>query len=354
MTPRRLSAPLVLWLLAATLAAGPAAWAQSPGASEDNVSTLLEAQPLSILKNAPRVAVAGFRVAFVTKNGAAARSSSAFSNLGASTGGTRTVTQAANARVDVELQNIDAARMQAIADQAYADFMTSLQASGRPVVPMAEMQASAGWAQIERTPTDKPYETSPTGTAKHYTFASPQSLPLWFGHFDAPLGDRAAFSLGNWRALNQISVDTGAVVVVPQLVVDFAEVSSSGNSLWRTQAEVGAKSGMSIEALNTKLLVFHAKIAMAGELGAATLKEPLPLPGEFGEFVDITDEATKTGMAVANALTTALTMLSGTQGTVRSVQKQALKAQPDAYQGLALDGARRVGALFAKAIAESN
>lgn len=343
---------LALLTLALSLPLSSAAQTAAP--AEENVAALLEAQPLSILKNAPRVAVAGFRVAFVTKNAASAASRAAFSNMGHSTGGIRTVTQSANARVDVELQNIDAARMQAIADQAYADFMAALQASGRPVVPMAEMQASAGWAQIERTPADKPYETSPTGTKKHYTFVSPQALPLWFGHFDTPLGDRAPFALGNWRALNQISVDTGAVVVVPQLVVDFAEVSTSGNSLWRKSAEVGAKSGMSIEALNTKLLVFHAKIAMAGDLGAANLKEALPLPGEFGEFVDITDESTKTGVAVANALSTALTMLSGTQGTVRSVQKQALKAQPDAYQGLALDGARRVGGLFVKAIAASN
>ena len=264
--------------LTLSLACG-AAFAQAPegaasapsAADEPAVESLLDPSALKILASAPRVVVAGFRVAFVTRNAASAHSRSAFSNLGHSAGGgMRTVTQAAVARVDVALQNVDDARMQAIVERAYADFMAALQATGRPVVPLAEMQASAGWQQLEFTPTDKPYVTSPTGTQKHYRFAAPQALPLWFGHFDAPLGDRAPFSLGNWRALNQLSVDTGAVVIVPQLVVDFADLSSSGNSMWRRQAEVGAKSGMSIEAANSKLLIFHAKIAMAGDLGSAT------------------------------------------------------------------------------------
>jgi hypothetical protein len=137
---------------------------------------------------------------------------------------------------------------------------------------------------------------------------------------------------------------------VPQLIVDFASVTSSGNSFWRTSAEVGAKQAMSIEQGNSKLLVFHAQKPQFGDLGAAMLKEGLPLPGEFGAFVDVTDESTKTGVAVANTLTTVFTMLSGTQGTVRSVQKSALKADPAAYEALALEGARRVGALYARAI----
>lgn len=348
-----LLALLPLCLLLPTPAARAQATSEAPAAvvvTDDEVATLLAPQALGILKNAPRIAVAGFRVAFVTRNAASATSRAAFSNLGHSSGGARSVTQAAVARVDVELQDIDDARMQAIAEQAYADFMVALAASGRPVVPMAEMQASAGWSQIDRTPADKPYQTSPTGTNKHYRFFAPRALPLWFGHFDTPMGDKAAFSLGNWRALNQLSVDTQAVVIVPQLVVDFAQLSTSGRSMWRSQAEVGAQSGMSIEAHNSKLLIFHARIALAGDLGAAALQEGLPLPGEFGEFVDITDESTKTGVAVANALSTALTMFTGHQGTVRSRQTQALKARPEVYQALALQGARRVGALYVKAL----
>lgn len=337
-------------------ASAPAASAPPPAptsASAEELAALLPASSLALLKAAPRIAVAGFRVAFVTQNAASAHSRAAFSNLGhSSPGGMRTVTQAAVARVDVELQNIDDARMQAIAEQAYADFMTALAASGRPLVPMAEMQASAGWAQLERTPADKPYQTSPTGTQKHYRFFAPQALPLWFGHFDTPMGDKAPFSLGNWRALNQLSVDTQAVVIVPQLVVDFAQLSTSGRSMWRSKAEVGAQGGMSIEAQNTKLWMFHAKIALAGDLASAPLQEGLPLPGDFGEFVDVTDDTTKTGVAVANALTTALTIFGGRQGTVQSRSKQALKAQPEAYQTLALDGARRVGALYVRAIAQ--
>ncbi len=325
--------------------AGASARAQEPTAAD--VANLLEAKPLALLQKAPRVAVAGFRVGFVVRNGASAQSRAAFSNLG---GGSR-VQQAASASIEVTLDNIDRARMQAIAERAYADFTVALKASGRTLVPPEELQASPGWKEIEATPqTDKPYQNNLTMSKKTYAFVSPQALPLWFGHFDQPLGDKGPFALGNWRAMNRLSTDLGAVVVVPQIVVDFAEVSTSGNSMWRSSAEVGAKGAMSIERGLTTMWIFHATRPEFGDFGSAQLKEGLPLPGDFGEFVETTEESTKTANAVGNAVTGLFTMLTGAQGTVKSSQKQTLKAKPEVYEALSVAGAQRVGALFAKAM----
>ncbi len=232
--------------------------------------------------------------------------------------------------MEVTLENVDFARMQAIADKAYADFLTRLATTGRTILPRDRLQASDGYKKLELTAStaEKPYTVSP--------------LP--------PIGDKTAFALGNWRALNQLSVDTGAVVLVPQIVIDFADVSSSGNSMWKSSASVGAKSAMSIEPLYTRLGTFYAKIAMAGPLGISSLQEGLSIPGDFGELVDITDQKTKDTVAMGNALSGALSMLSGTSGTVRSVTKSALKARPDAYEELALGGVARINQLFAKVL----
>ncbi len=318
----------------------------------EQVSGLLDTRPLrETLPNSNNVVVAGFRVAFVTRNGASARSGSGLANLGnttASGSGARTITQSANASMEVTLENVDFARMQAIADRAYADFMSRLAKTGKTIVPMDRLRATDGFQKLELTAstTEKPYTVSPVGTAKHYTIVSPTALPLWFGHFDLPLGDKSAFALGNWRALNQLSVDTGAVVIVPQIVIDFADVSSSGNSLWKSSASVGAKSAMSIEPLYTRLGTFYAKIAMAGPLGVTSLREGLSIPGDFGELVDVTDQKTKDSVAMGNALSGALSMLSGTSGTVRSVTKSALKARPDAYEELSMGGIARINQLY--------
>lgn len=355
----------LLLLTAMALSTHPA-WAQGASTSlptqpltdltPQQVSALLDTKALrETLPNSNSVVVAGFRVVFVTRNAASARSGSGLANLGnttASGSGTRTITQSANASIEVTLENVDFARMQAIADKAYADFLSRLAATGRTIVPMDRMRASEGFQRLELTAStaEKPYSVKPVATAKHYTVVSPSALPLWFGHFDLPLGDKAAFSLGNWRALNQLSVDTGAVVLVPQIVIDFADVSSSGSSMWRSTASVGAKSAMSIEPVYTRLGTFFAKIAMAGPLGIAALQEGLSLPGEFGELVDITDQQTKDNVALANALGGALSMLSGTRGTVRSVTKSALRARPDAYEELAVGGAMRINQLFVGAL----
>jgi hypothetical protein len=63
------------------------------------------------------------------------------------------------------------------------------------------------------------------------------------------------------------------------------------------------------------------------DLGAAPLKAGLP--GELGGFadvIDVTDETTRTGVQVAKALSSALTMFTGRQGTVRSRRKRAARS----------------------------
>jgi hypothetical protein len=98
---------------------------------------------LRILRKAPAISVAGYRVAFVVSNNTFAHSigGNAFS------------------RTIVTLSGVDTPDLQQIADEAYADLMQRLAATGRPVVPPEQVTASKGWAKLEKVePTgDEPY-----------------------------------------------------------------------------------------------------------------------------------------------------------------------------------------------------
>src|SRR5688572_1018436 len=92
------------------------------------------AKTVTAFAKSNRVAVAGFRVVFVTHNEARAFVRASYMP-GRDTGSAR-------AKMEVDLKGVDDATLQAITDQAYALFLDQLKAAGREVVPLAEMQAS--------------------------------------------------------------------------------------------------------------------------------------------------------------------------------------------------------------------
>src|SRR5688572_4628849 len=92
------------------------------------------AKTVTAFAKSNRVAVAGFRVVFVTHNEARAIVRASYMP-GRETG-------AAKAKMEVDLQGVDDATMQAITDKAYALFLDQLKAAGREVVPADELKES--------------------------------------------------------------------------------------------------------------------------------------------------------------------------------------------------------------------
>ena len=89
-------------------------------------------------KQTRRVAVAGFRVAFILSNVASASENNSLLNLGNTAGsaiGLTTIHQDRTVKKEKLLYNVSEADMQAIADAAYDDFVAQLKASGVEVVP---------------------------------------------------------------------------------------------------------------------------------------------------------------------------------------------------------------------------
>ncbi len=190
-----------------------------------------------------RVVVSGFNVTFVLKNKVSA-SVSGGRTLG---GGT---SSGAKASMDVSLAGVSGEDMQAIVDAMYADFIAQLSSSGREIIPVDKMRSSVGYRAfkfhdpISNTPFFKEAELSDPRTT---LTMSPTGLPLWFNQAEGSMGitDNA-----NTFAQAYLAFEHDAVAIRVSMVIDFADLSSSGNSsgfFGGGTAEVGAAANLAIK-----------------------------------------------------------------------------------------------------------
>lgn len=240
------------------------------------------AKTVTAFSKSNRVAVAGFRVVFVTHNEARAFVRASYLP-GRETG-------AASAKMEVDLRGVDDATMQAITDKAYALFIDQLKAAGREVVPADEMKAS--YAAFKTNPA--PMEVK-TGLLKGKAF-SPSGMPLWFQVGDA-WGD-AGLSQKNMRAFNELSKSANApVTIAPLIVIDFAHMKSSGNrsGLMARRAEVGASLAMSIPTFTTRVVraeqTRYGGLVFKGDDGALSMTKALDTDIEFAELLLVDEKS---------------------------------------------------------------
>lgn len=241
------------------------------------------AKTVTAFAKSNRVAVAGFRVVFVTHNEARAFVRASYLP-GRDTG-------SASAKMEVDLQGVDDATMQAITDKAYALFLDQLKAAGREVIAPEQLKDSyAGF----KTAAAVPMEVK-TGLLKGKAF-SPTGVPLWFQVGDA-WGD-AGLSQKNMRAFNELSKNAEApITIAPLIVIDFAHMQSSGNrsGLVARRAEVGATLAMSIPTFTTRVVraeqTRYGGLVFKGDDGALTMTKALDTDIEFAEMFLVNEKS---------------------------------------------------------------
>jgi len=297
----------------------------------------------ALAARAPRLAVAGYRVAFVVRNSATAYAGAGVANIGQSTGVNRTITQAQNRRIEVGLQNVNRPLMQAITDQLYADFVEQLRAGGRTVVPFDEVSRNPAFAKIELTEVaaGDAYAVSPSGDARHYLVLAPTGMPLYF-FAGEQLGDKGPFAQGNGKTLSALAAEAQTVALIAQVTIDFAEVASSGRSTFRSTAHVEAKPAISLASMHTMVWAAHANNPIVGELASRRLERVVAIPGEYATVRKVENFDT---VAMANSLT----RISGLQGVQHFQERQAYVADPIKFADLAL----RTGYSANRAFADS-
>ncbi len=255
------------------------------------------AKTVTTLPKTQRVAVAGFRVIFVNQNVARAMSRASYLP-GRDTG-------SAKSKMTVNLTGVDDATLQAITDRAYQNFLQQLTAAGREVVPTENLQTFFG--AIKAAPV--PYSAG-AGAGAHVSTEgrgfSPSGIPLWFQQGDV-YGDQG-LGQTNMRAFNELSFNAGsAITIAPLIVIDFAQMQSSGNrsSLLQKTASVGTVLAMSVPTFLTRVVraeeVRWGGIVSKGDDGMLSMTQPLDTDVEFANLVEATPEES-TGSKLGSAL----------------------------------------------------
>ena len=296
---------------------------------------------IEVMPAAKRVAVAGFRVAFVTDNSVSAQVRGSYLP-GRDTSG-------AHSSLYVALKGVDPKTMQAITDKAYADLLAQLAASGREVVQPSEMKEF--FASVNATPSDaaRPYSKAHNGQTA--SFFSPTGMPLLFTHFDGGWGDRGAFDLNNYRRLEEYSFKWKAAVIAPLLVVNFAKMSTSGNQsgLMSRTAETGAELSMSVAALQSfygRADEFRNGMAMGGDGGGFSLAVPIASPLPFGTMHKTAQEDNAGVKGIFDVLGK-MGGLANAGGAARSSTRSVAETNDAAYAAAAEDALHRMSTTLA-------
>ncbi|MFN3862990.1 MAG: hypothetical protein ACK4RT_01790 [Erythrobacter sp.] len=219
-----------------------------------------------VLARTPRIAIPCYRFGMVLRSGISA------------TGDAGNVQMEAAA----DLVGVDVAMLRRIADRMFNDFVTQLRATGRTVMTPEEVMATKAIQKFAVT--QDPFVKKPFADARTIAVVTPEYQPLINMHIDAPLSDQSPGALGNWRAANALSVETRALVMLPRIVFDFAALTGSGHKVYGGSASVGIQPGMYLVPVLTSFGFYHAKIALAGDIGHLRLEDRVAL-GQAGELI---------------------------------------------------------------------
>lgn len=320
-------------LLAALVATGAAAKEITP---EQLGFDSFDKGGIKLLTRTDRIAVPTYRMVFVVRNGMRAMGDSGNVSL----------------EMSATLAGVALDDLRDIADQALADVLAQVAATGRPIVPLEEIQASKGWSELKTTAV--PFEKSPFADARLFYVVTPRDRPLINGHYDAPISDQSPMALGNWRALNQISVDTKAVIVIPTVVIDFSEMSGSGFRVYSSSANISIKPGLYVVPHLTKHHMFHAKIRIAGEGANMLLKDKVGI-GQAGEFVETARYGNKAEYeAIVGSLwTNPNTPAWAIPSKVYEISAHQYVVNRDIFKQAVMDGVRAVNRSLAEAVTQN-
>lgn len=276
------------------------------------------------LKGVSKVALAGVALYVMTASSGAATSGAAFRDR-----------SMAYVNSSLKVTGLDAAQLQALADDAHDRAAAALKARGIAVVPLAELQALPEYAELAALGDKAPLAID--ASAGKGTVYSARGLPLihmdelaWLnrmvgGLFGAKvedpyvsLGDRMA---GGFRkakldpAVEKLAKAAGASVVMVRIVLSPAQIKASGGA-WSLGASTSARDSLVMPAWTNRLWLMTPK----GDRARASLKFPLASGTPPGRIVDVTSTASK----VADVATTVLTFAAALSGVGRGVSQRTL------------------------------
>jgi hypothetical protein len=297
---------------------------------------------VEVLPGNKRVAITGFRVAFITSNTATAQVRASYMP-GRDTSG-------ASSRLTVKLAGVDPATLQALTDRAYADFIAQLRLAGREVVPQEELKEFHAGVDASPSSPGKPLVRE-AGAQSAMIFA-PTGMPLWFHNWDGAWSDKGPFDQKNIRSQADYSKKLNAIVVSPMIVVNFAHMSSSGNTSGFTSrsAETGATLGMSVSSFTSSVVRAEETrdgIVYKGDDANVSMTAAFVSDARFGAMKDVAESDNSGAKGVFDVLCKAMGMANA-GGAARSRKESVAETSNAAYGAAASEALVRATGTFAK------
>lgn len=228
----------------------------------------------------------------------------------------------------LELQGLTPALMQEVTDQAYADFVSQLQAAGYTVENRQTLTSSTEFAKANKEPSPLVQEASFFGSSNNVHHVAPSAIgSLYF--FMGETGPNGGFGFSNPSVAASSFADKQKLPVISvQYTLDFAAKNGSGGRFASTSSlEVGQ--ALSITPGSGLSLVGGMGGTFNTTNGSLRFGQALTSPDKFGEVVMTTSDTMKTLETVGNVATALL-------GAGTSQHRDfAVKADPVKYESAA-------------------
>lgn len=305
---------------------------QAPMPSQDMASAApIAGTPLSVALMAkrgsadvfakrPKIAIAGYNVG-------------AFQS--AKITGTTTREQGASVSMSFALVGVDAAMLQRVADAGHADLVAQLQGAGIQVIDAPTFFKAAEADEIIRSASPVEDEKMDGRAPKQLLVTGPSAVGVVssFGlipkGFNGNMGDQASAALD-------------AIVIYPNVALDFAWTSGGGRSMLQRKVSVDAGARFALDQLSNIQVVYSKDGRYVDDSATLGLAEDLGVDDVFAS-VDKTGSSNNSGsVGLSNALGFGMSSRKGSQYTVTVDQKR--------YETLAMNAAKGFNAALVQQI----
>jgi hypothetical protein len=259
-----------------------------------------------VLNARPKLAIPTYAVALVRQG-----------SIRASAMGQGSDIQQRATSISTVLIGVDDAVGAQIAEAGYADLVKRLRVAGYDVVDAAALQASREIGRLSLV------GLQTKGTNDWFVYA-PKAAPLREGHpfSKAVLGGSKASIV-----LNDVSADEDAIIVTPQLVLDYARYETTGNSKYTGSAAAGMELRF---RLSQSGAIFEngAVKGKGGGFGGSLMCDPTGTDEPFAVMFEIDDKSDDVGIHNAFAQL-------GLGSLYRQSKYYGVEAVPERYAALA-------------------
>ncbi|MEZ5956052.1 MAG: hypothetical protein R3C27_02400 [Hyphomonadaceae bacterium] len=269
----------------------------------------------NVLNAMPRIALVGYNVGAFTY--ARITASSGGSLFGGSMG--------ARARMEFVLEGVDRARLERIATAAHDDLVTQLRAAGYEVSTAPEVFANGRGSGFLAA--GGVFQGEEPGTQSELSVVGPEGVGA------VSYQGVGRLAVGGGRGMGELSHELNAILLFPNLALDFVETSGSGNRSFGNHANVQGGARFAVDPMS-KVEIFYSRSGRGFFDGWATLQVHAPSSVD-DEFASVAQTSSSNNNAMA-----AISGILGAPMQAGRRSAHSVTADPDKYEELALRAAR--------------